>query len=208
MCDEAHGRFAEPVAETPKPVVVEVEINRLSSIPDLIDDDSPIELPPITPSGSVIAAPHIYTPVLAESFYVQAPQRPPTAVVPMTVAEGKPKRHKPQRRKKKRHPFRTFMTLVILLGLLAGGAFAAKKYLLHSVNWSAELKPLADGVATERGLEFKLSVHVTELPAADYAHAPRKLDHRHHHRPRASVAGPRPAQWRVRSRRHRTAGHE
>ena len=47
----------QPVAETPKPVVVEVEINRLSSIPDLIDDDSPIELPPITPSGSVIAAP-------------------------------------------------------------------------------------------------------------------------------------------------------
>ncbi|HVE20222.1 MAG TPA: hypothetical protein VNB52_14100 [Ilumatobacteraceae bacterium] len=162
--------LTDPVAETPKPVVVEVEINRLSSIPDLIDDDSPIELPPITPSGSVIAAPHIYTPVLAESFYVQAPQRPPTAVVPMTVAEGKPKRHKTQRRKQKRHPFRTFMTLVVLLGLLAGGAFAAKKYLLHPVNWSAELKPLADGVATERGLEFKLSVHVTELPAADYAH--------------------------------------
>jgi hypothetical protein len=176
--DPAHGAAKsaersvappEPVAETPKPAVVEVEINRLSSIPDLIDDDSPIELPQITPSGSVIAAPVVYSPVLAESFYVQAPQRPPTAVVPVTVAEGKPKRHKTQHRKKKRHVFRTFMTLVMLLGLLAGGAFAAKKYLLHAVNWSAELKPLAAGVSTERGLEFELSVQVTEEPAGDYA---------------------------------------
>jgi len=159
----------EPVVETPKPVVVEVEINRLSSIPDLIDDDSPIELPQITPSGSVIAAPVIYSPVLAESFYVQAPQRPPTAVVAMTVAEGKPQRHKAQRRKKKRHLFRTFMTMVMLCGVLAGGAFAAKKYLLHPVTWSAELKPLAEGVATQRGLEFKLSVPVTEVSVTDYA---------------------------------------
>ncbi|MEY2521862.1 MAG: hypothetical protein QOJ66_427, partial [Ilumatobacteraceae bacterium] len=169
--DPADGaaKSAEPAAETPKPAVVEVEINRLSSIPDLIDDDSPIELPQITPSGSVIAAPVVYSPVLAESFYVQAPQRPPTAVVPLTVADGKPKRHKTQHRKKKRHVFRTFMTLVMLLGLLAGGAFAAKKYLLHTVNWSTELKPLADGVATERGLEFKLSVKVTAEPVGDYA---------------------------------------
>jgi hypothetical protein len=169
--DPADGaaKSAEPAAETPKPAVVEVEINRLSSIPDLIDDDSPIELPQITPSGSVIAAPVVYSPVLAESFYVQAPQRPPTAVVPLTVADGKPKRHKTQHRKKKRHVFRTFMTLVVLLGLLAGGALAAKKYLLHAVNWSAELKPLADGDATERGLEFKLSVKVTEEPVGDYA---------------------------------------
>jgi hypothetical protein len=160
---------AQPVAETPKPVV-EVEINRLSSIPDLIDDDSPIELPPITPSGSVIAAPQVYSPVLAETYYVPAPQRPPTAVVAMTVADRKPKRRKPPpRRKQKRHLFRTFMTLVVLFGLLAGGAFAAKKYLLHPVTWPAELKPLADGVAAQRGLEFKLSVKVTEVPVADYA---------------------------------------
>ena len=50
-------------------------------------------------------------------------------------------------RKQKRHLFRTFMTLVLLFGLLAGGAFAAKKYLLHQSTWSAEMKPLADEVA-------------------------------------------------------------
>jgi hypothetical protein len=171
--DSAEPVVAAPkrAAKKPKPAVVEVEVNRLSSIPDLIDDDSPIELPPITPSGPgpIITATVVYTPVLAETFYVPVPQRQPAAAVTMTVAEHKPQHRKTQNRKKKRHPFRTFMTVVVLLGLLAGGALAAKKYLLHPVTWSAELKPLADGVAAERGLQFKLSVNVTEVPVADYA---------------------------------------
>jgi hypothetical protein len=52
---------------------------------------------------------------------------------------------------------------------LAGGAFAAKKYLLHQATWTAELQPLADEVAAARGLEFKAAVEVTPLPVADYA---------------------------------------
>ncbi|MEO7369307.1 MAG: hypothetical protein ABIZ69_00490, partial [Ilumatobacteraceae bacterium] len=64
---------------------------------------------------------------------------------------------------------RSFMTLVVLFGLLAGGAFAAKKYLLHQPKWSVELKPLADGVARTRDLQYKEAVEITELPVADYA---------------------------------------
>ena len=157
-----------PVAQIAKPVVAEVEVNRLSSVPDLIDDDSPIELT-ITPSGPVVASPQsAYSPVLAENLYVPAPQRPPTTTVAVIVADRQPQGRK-RSRKPKRNLLRTFVTLVLLLGLLAGGAFAAKKYLLHPVTWSAELKPLADGVATQRGLQFKLSVPVTEVPVADYA---------------------------------------
>ena len=156
---------AEAVVE-PKPIAEPV-INRLGSVPDLIDDDSPIELPPITPSGPVVAhVPSVYTPVLAETFYVAAP-RPATTTTAASAAPTKAQRK--NKRKPKRHLFRSFVTLVFLFGLLAGGAFAAKKYLLHPPTWSTELKPLADAVATTRGLEFEAAVDVTPLPVADYA---------------------------------------
>ncbi len=72
-------------------------------------------------------------------------------------------------RKPKRHLFRTFMTLVLLFGLLAGGAFAAKKYLLKEPTWSVELKPLADQVEAARGLQFSEAVTVSPVPVTDYA---------------------------------------
>jgi hypothetical protein len=168
--DEELDEDPEPVVEA-EPVVaarpvVEPEVNRLAFVPDLIDDDSPIELPAITPSGPIVAhAPSIYTPVLAETFYV-VPPRPATTTVAAVPAPGKAKRKK---KKPKRHLFRSFVTLVFLFGLLAGGAFAAKKYLLHAATWTADMKPLADEVATTRGLQFKEAVDVTPLPVADYA---------------------------------------
>ncbi|MEP7046667.1 MAG: hypothetical protein ABI949_08315, partial [Ilumatobacteraceae bacterium] len=151
-------------AEEAKP-----EINRLAFVPDQIDDDSPIELPPITPSGPVVAHPQsVYAPVLAETLYVPQPQQVPKKVVPIATADPKMQRRQPSR-KPKRHLLRSFMTLVVLFGLLAGGAFAAKKYLLHQPKWSVELKPLADGVARTRDLQYKEAVEITELPVADYA---------------------------------------
>jgi hypothetical protein len=83
-------------------------------------------------------------------------------------APEKPKKRKASKKSGLRL-FRTFMTLVLLLGLLAGGAFAAKKYLLQELKWSAELKPIADEVAAARGLEFKVPVEMTALPISDYA---------------------------------------
>ena len=143
----------------------------MGSVPDLIDDDdSLIELPPITPSGSVVAHPQShYSPVLAETLYIPPPQARVTTTVAAMVADEKPRHRKAPSRKPKRHLLRTFMTLVVLFGLLAGGAFAAKKYLLQEPKWTAELKPLADEVSAARDLPFKLSVEVIELPVADYA---------------------------------------
>ena len=107
------------------------EVNRLALVPDLIDDDSPIELPAITPSGPIVAhAQSVYRPVLAETFYVPPPARPPTTTVAAMVADSKSSRRRAPG-KPKRHLFRSFVTLVVLFGLLAGGAFAAKKYLLQ-----------------------------------------------------------------------------
>jgi hypothetical protein len=150
------------------------EVNRLGSIPDAFDDDddTPIELPPITPSGPVVASPQAtYSPVLAETLYIPLPSRPATTMVAAITGEPGRKNKKKAKvgRKQKRHLFRTFMTLVLLFGLLAGGAFAAKKYLLKELTWSSEVKPLADEVAATRGLEFKAAVEVTPLPVADYA---------------------------------------
>ncbi len=168
--DEVDDEDLEPVVVETKPIVepvVETVINRLGSVPDLIDDDSPIELPPITPSGPVVAhVPSVYAPVLAETFYVVPPR---AATSPAAAIAAPVKAQRKTKRKPKRHLFRSFITLVLLFGLLAGGAFAAKKYLLHPPTWSAELKPLADAVATTRGLEFEQAVDVTSLPVADYA---------------------------------------
>ncbi|HZX53168.1 MAG TPA: hypothetical protein VFE86_00735, partial [Ilumatobacteraceae bacterium] len=165
----------EAAVEAGKPMVVEQpEINRLATVPDLFDDDdeTPIELPPITPSGPgpvvVVQAPVIYAPVLSENFYVPPPQRPATTTVAAIVADGKAGRGKSSG-KKKGNLLRTFVTLVLLFGLLGGGAFAAKKYLLHVPTWSADIKPLADDVAAARGLQFTSAVGVDELPATDYA---------------------------------------
>jgi hypothetical protein len=145
------------------------EVNRLASVPDLIDDDSPVELPPITPSGPIVAHPQsVYSPVLAETLYVPVPARHPTTTPAATVAESNPPRRRAAR-KPKRHLFRSFVTLVLLFGLLAGGAFAAKKYLLHQPAWSAELEPLADEVAAARALQFEVAVEVSELPVGEYA---------------------------------------
>jgi hypothetical protein len=164
--DEVDTDEVAPVAVV-EPVAAP-EVNRLALVPDLIDDDSPIELPQITPSGPIVAHPQsVYAPVLAESLYVPTPVRQASTSIAVMVADRKTTRR--SQRKPKRHLFRSFVTLVLLFGLLAGGAFAAKKYLLRQPEWSVELKPLADDVAAARGLQFKAAVEVTALPIGDYA---------------------------------------
>jgi hypothetical protein len=169
-------RAARPAAQA--------EENRLSLVPDLVDDDSPIELPPITPSGPVVTYVHdvyapvladaqsVYAPVLAESIYIP-PVRQTTTVAAVSLVPVDPKQHKrTAKRKPKKSLGGKFMTVLILLGLLAGGALAAKKYLVHQLHqpeWSVDVKPLADEVALTRDLVFKDSVVVTELPVDDYA---------------------------------------
>ena len=103
--DEEFEPAAAEVVAAPTPVAAQ-EVNRLGSVPDLIDDDdSLIELPPITPSGSVVAHPQShYSPVLAETLYIPPPQARVTTTVAAMVADEKPRHHKAPRRKPKRRP--------------------------------------------------------------------------------------------------------
>ena len=196
------------------------EVNRLASVPDAFDDDddAPIELPPITPSGPIVTHnPVPYTPVLAETLFVPSPARPATSMVAAIVAEEQGKTNKKKKgkrgkvqasRKPKRHLFRTFMTLVLLFGLLAGGAFAAKKYLLNEPTWSVELKPLADQVAAARGLQFSEAVTVSPVPVTDYASRLAGSAIETSGSTRADVAGTRAAERRPRPRSCRQPGDE
>ena len=167
------GRVADVAPAAPAPVARSAEINRLSSVPDLILDDSPIEIPPITPSGGPIAAQQpapVFAPVLPETMFVAA-ARPITSNVAALIAENAPSSSH-ARRKRKRHPFRTFFSFLVLLGLLGGGAYVARKYLLKKENhptWSAELEPFATAVAATRGLEFKSAVDVQPITPDAYA---------------------------------------
>ena len=142
-----------------------------------------------------------------------APPRPTTSMVAAVVVDqGKRRKGKKGKvqpsRKPKRHLFRTFMTLVLLFGLLAGGAFAAKKYLLHEATWSAELKPLADEVAATRGLRVLRSRHCDACSGRRLRRSSRRLGHRHQWSNAADMASPRPAERRARSRGRRTSGDE
>ncbi len=153
------------------PAVSSSEINRLASVPDLIVDDSPIELPPITPSGGpYVAQPNVYTPILPETVFVAVAPRAVTTNVATLVADNKTARPR-SRKSSKGHMFRSFLTLILLFGLLGGGAYAVKKYVLRKAEpkWSVDLQPLATDVATARGLQFKTTVDITALPAGGYA---------------------------------------
>jgi hypothetical protein len=158
------------------------EVNRLALVPDLVVDDSPVELPPITPSGGPYVAqpsggPYTaqpsngYVPVLPETVFVAAPRATTAATnVATLIADGGVTRQGP-RKKSTGRMLRSFMTLVLLFGMLGGGAFAAKKYLIDKAQpkWSADIEPFATEVAAARGLQFKTSVEVTTLPAGGYA---------------------------------------
>ena len=159
----------EPVPPPPPPAPKE-EVNTLSSVPDMVLDDSPVELPQITPAAGPVVAPaarSVFTPVLPETLFAVSP-RPTPPNMAAIVAESNAAWHRATR-KHKRHFFRRFFSLVVVLGLLGGGAYAGKIYLQRQPNWPAEIKPLATGVANTRGLHFKASVPVTPLPADEYA---------------------------------------
>ncbi|MGZ4793164.1 MAG: hypothetical protein ACXWBO_14980, partial [Ilumatobacteraceae bacterium] len=168
---EEHVPTEDVAEEAIAPAAPSAEINRLAMVPDLVVDDSPIELPPITPSGGpYVAQPNVFAPSLPDTVFVAVAPRVVTTNAATLVADATSVRRRP-RRSSKGHMFRSFLTLILLFGLLGGGAYAVKKYVLHKnePKWSVDIEPLATDVATARGLQFKTSVVVTTLPASGYA---------------------------------------
>ena len=147
---------------------------------------------PVVPAGPISAPVQMLTNAEAmASSAAQAPAaRPPApSLAPLQLAriERKPGAERPTKpvdfhallgqagmqpqtgkRRKKRHPFRTLLKLVVVLGIIGGGLFFGKKYVLD-MRWSSELKPYADAVSTSRELKWTKAVDVTTLPAAEYA---------------------------------------
>lgn len=71
----------------------------------------------------------------------------------------------------KRRRLRRFVgrvvTLLVFLGLIGGGLVVARHFLLEP-QWADDVRPLAEEVAAERGLEFTASLPVVELSSVTY----------------------------------------
>lgn len=146
---------------------VEAELNRLAFLPDMDEETGPVVVPVIAyseqraePAVPSLSHHEMYT---ARSSAPPASARPhpamtATAFVP--IAPGKPK--------KKKHFFARFLTFVVVLGLIGGGLFAAKYYLLDK-QWEGDVKVFASDVELARGLSFDHAITVTTLPVAEYA---------------------------------------
>ena len=153
---------------------VEAELNRLAYVPDLDDDPvGPVEVPEIAYSDVRGAPPASAAPLPAGTgpTLSQADMFTPRQAVTIhrhaysdLVAQATP-----VVRKRKRHVVRKFVTTVVLLGMVAGGLFAVKHYVLDRVNWPKDVAPLATAVEGERGLHFVKDLPVTSLAAPDYA---------------------------------------
>ena len=200
----------DDVVESALPVV-EREINRLASVPDLIDDDSPIELPPITSSGG---------PYVAQQPSVLRPgsRRDPVCDTASPSRRTRPyrlwQRTSPQRRRRKEAQASSVPNLsdvgVVVRSVGRRGLRRQEVPVAPEQPTGRSIsKPLATEVATARGLQFKTAVEVIELPIGDYA---KRLAGstvlRTATRPRRDVASPRAAQRRPRSRSDRAASAE
>ncbi len=163
-----------PSLTPPSTPAVEAELNRLAFVPEMEEPLGPVELPAIltgdlprviTGEHPVIAAP--FVPSLSQHEMYSVRQAAPPAVPRRNYAELAATLSPPKRRNG-HHPVRRFFGIVVLLGLLGGGLFAAKYYFLDA-RWSGEVKPLAAEVETARGLSFATAVEVTTLPAPEYS---------------------------------------
>ena len=81
---------------------------------------------------------------------------------PPTIAKAAP-------RKKERHPFRSFIAFILIVGILGGAGYAGWFYILRKqVQWSDEIKPLATFVEDTTAKEFMTSVDVVTLTPPEY----------------------------------------
>ena len=113
-----------------------------------------------------VASPAAAMPSLSQapSFVPQRPvaQRP---TAPLIVAPPTPMLN----RRRKRGFVRKLFSMIVVLGMLGGGAYAAKRYVLDIGKWDEGVKAIAEDVAALRGLDFKKPVVVVGVPPEEYA---------------------------------------
>jgi len=142
---------------------VEAELNRLAFLPDQDEHVGPVVVPIIAPTEQhqVMAVP-----VLSQ-HEMYSPRATPAIIAKRNAFESALEATNMPRRAKK-GIVRRFFSLVVLMGLLGGGLYAAKYYLLDPM-WDTDVKVLVEQVEAARNLEFDHAVEVTELLGDDYA---------------------------------------
>lgn len=93
----------------------------------------------------------------------------PTAPVDFHALLGQAGLQTPSpKKRKKRRPFRALVKLVVVLGIIGGGLYFGKKYVLD-MRWDSALKPFADEVSEARGLSWNEPIEIETLPIEEYA---------------------------------------
>ncbi len=145
---------------------IEAELNRLAFLPDQEEPVGRVEVPEIA-IARVEPRKSTGVPVLSqhEMYNPRATQTMATSkrAVFEATFDGTA-----SRRRSKKGAVRRLTSLVLALGLLGGGLYAAKYYLLDP-KWDPDVKVLVDDVEAARQLEFDHAVDVTSLAADDYA---------------------------------------
>ena len=115
---------------------------------------------------AVVAASTAAMPALSQATLF-TPQRTPAPrpVAPLIIAPTT----STVRKRRKGGALRALFSMIVILGLLGGAAFAAKRYILDIGEWDDGVKAVADDVAEMRGLDFKNPVVVVHLPVDEYA---------------------------------------
>jgi hypothetical protein len=145
---------------------VEAELNRLAYLPDQEEDLGPVEVPEIVYSDVRSAEPVPAAPVLSNAdLYSPRQSAAPARHAYTDMVE----KAAPLPRRRKRHVLRKIVTFVVLAGMVAGGLFAVKYFVLDKVKWADDIAPLAADVETARALKFDHDVPVTEIPGVEYA---------------------------------------
>ena len=170
------GFGATPVAETntEAPPVgqrssgVEAELNRLAFLPDKEESVGRVAVPVIahTEQHQVIAVPQFAVPQLSQ-HEMYAPR---ASVVPSgkRVVFDAAFESSTTKRRHKSGIFRRLFSLILVLGLLGAGLYAAKFYLLDP-KWDPAVRELVTEVENARHIEFDHAVDVTTLTSEQYA---------------------------------------
>ena len=121
--------------------------------------------PPAMPIAVGVAAAAAMPSLSQATLFTPQRTLPPRPVAPLIVAPPLSKRHK----RRKGGALRSLFSLIVIVSLLGGAAYAAKRYILDVGAWDDGVKVVADDVAEMRGLDFKAPVVVVSLPVDEYA---------------------------------------
>ncbi len=144
---------------------VEAELNRLAFLPDQEEHVGPVVVPTIARTDQ---HPMMSVPILSQ-HEMYNPRATATVVAKKRSAiESAMEATNPPRSRRKKGLVRRILSMIVLLGLVGGGLFAAKYYLLD-IKWDPDGKVLVDQVEATRNLAFDHAVEVTELSGDEYA---------------------------------------